>query len=116
MLTTNADQIVFYKIDGAGSIDEKLVNYHTPLETYVSHYFNDKENLRKMSNVRNTDDQMSLTPTLSEFPWIRMKCFSEDYIFKVGWFRQRWKDYTFPNSVCIFHGDRLKEHLRRQKI
>lgn len=74
-------------------------------------YFNDKLPLRRIFSIKNTDDQMTLTPTLAEFPELKIKYFDYDLIFKVGWYIDKWNNYKFPDTVCIFHGDRLKKHI-----
>jgi len=84
---------------------------HIKLQDIWLKYFNDKERLHKLNSTRYTDDQLSLTPALAEIENIKIKCFDKDKIFKVGWYKRSWYSYKFPKTVCIFHGDELKEHL-----
>lgn len=87
---------------------------HNKIHDTWIRYFNDKSPMRIISPIKNTDDQLSLTPTLSHYPDINIRCYTEDEIMKVGWFPERWKHKTYSNKVCIFHGDNLKEHLANE--
>jgi len=44
MAVTNEQQVAFYKIDGPGQLNDRLVYYHSELETYVGHLFDEVSN------------------------------------------------------------------------
>jgi len=86
---------------------------HIKLHDIWLKYFDDWDKLDKVESGRHTFDQLSLTPALAELEDIKIKCFDVDKIMKTGWYRNSWKNYKFPKSVCILHGDNLKEHIEK---
>jgi len=75
-------------------------------------YFNDKKSLIELSDDKRTDDQLSLTPTLAEFPELKIKLFGPHDIYKVGWNRRYWKiSPRAPSKTCVIHGDELADKL-----
>jgi len=91
-------------------------NYlHNKIRDTWLKYFNDKDPMRLASPIKNTDDQLSLTPTLNCFKDAKIRIYNENEIMKTGWYKDSWYNYKFSDDICIFHGDNLKSHLLRRK-